>query len=142
MPDDAHRAVNPKYGSSRVSFADAFPLLLISEESLQDLNRRLERPVSMNRFRPNLVVSGCRPYEEDEWQEIRIGSVALRIAKPCARCTVPTVDQTTGIQEKEPIRTLKTYRMKDGKVLFGQNVIHLSQGTLSVGDEIVVTRRV
>ncbi|MBM4160430.1 MAG: MOSC domain-containing protein [Ignavibacteria bacterium] len=142
MPDTAHRTVKPKYGDNRVSFADAFPFLLISEESLGDLNNRLENPVPMNRFRPNLIVSGCRPYEEDEWHEIRIGSITFRLVKPCARCTIPGVDQVTGVQGKEPIRTLATYRSRDGKVLFGQNVVHEGTGVLSAGDHVeVVTRR-
>lgn len=142
MPEGAIRLVNPKYGQSQMSFADSFPLLLISEASLNDLNSRLDTPVPMNRFRPNLVVRGCSPYEEDEWQGICIGAIAIQIGKPCSRCTVPTVDQSTGIQGKEPIRTLSTYRSRDGKVYFGQNVIHLSKGTLTVGDHIeIISRR-
>lgn len=142
MTDNALRVVNPKHGQAQVSFADAFPLLLISEASLNDLNGRLETPVPMNRFRPNLVVRGCAPYEEDQWQEIRIGAISIQIAKPCSRCTVPTVDQSTGIKGKEPIRTLTTYRSRDGKIHFGQNVLHLGKGTIIVGDHIeIISRR-
>jgi hypothetical protein len=142
MPDEASRTVRPKYGNSRVSFADAFPILLICEESLHDLNGRLEDPVPMNRFRPNLVVSGCRPYEEDEWRQVRIGSVSFSLVKPCARCVVPAVDQNTGVQGKEPLRTLASYRSHEGKILFGQNIIQDGPGTLSVGDRVeIVSRR-
>jgi hypothetical protein len=143
MPDHSFRTVNPKYarGKAPVSFVDAFPFLLISEASLSDLNARLERPISMNRFRPNLVVRGCRPFEEDGWKEFQIGPVTFKIAKPCSRCTVPSVDQTTGIRGTEPIRTLETFRMRDGKVLFGQNVIHAGTGVLAVGDPVHLVSR-
>jgi hypothetical protein len=136
MPDNPSRFVDGKYApaSSPVSFADAFPLLLISEMSLKDLNERLIEPVPMNRFRPNLVIDGSYAFEEDSWRAFQIGSVSFRVAKPCARCTVPTVDQDTGESGKEPIRTLSTYRTRDSKVYFGQNLIHDSRGMLNVGD--------
>jgi uncharacterized protein YcbX len=140
MPADTVRPANPAYDpvGSRVSFADAFPFLLISEESLADLNRRLAEPVPMNRFRPNLVVVGAGPYEEDRWKRIEIGGITLRIVKPCARCLIPTTDQTTAIRSKEPLRTLATYRNVEGKVMFGQNVVHEGRGRLSVGDQVVL----
>jgi uncharacterized protein YcbX len=143
MPDRSVRHVNPKYteSPSPVSFADAFPFLLISEASLGDLNARLERPVPMNRFRPNLVARGCKPFDEDEWREFRIGSITFTVAKPCSRCAVPTVDQSTGVRGKEPIRTLATYRSREGKVLFGQNLVHKGTGTLTVGDPVQVVNR-
>jgi uncharacterized protein YcbX len=138
MPHRAVRVVNPKYSArkSLVSFADAFPLLLISQASLEGLNARLATPVPMNRFRPNLVVGGASPYEEDSWKSLRIGSVAFRVAKPCSRCTVPTVDQETGERDQEPIRTLKSYRTQGSKVYFGQNLVHEGQGILTIGDPI------
>jgi hypothetical protein len=143
MPDHSLRSVKPKHsrGKVLVGFADAFPFLLISEASLSDLNARLERPVPMNRFRPNLVVRGCKPFEEDEWKGIQISSVTFKIAKSCSRCAVPMVDQNTGIRGKEPIRTLETFRLRDGKVLFGQNVIHGGTGVLAVGDLVHVVSR-
>jgi uncharacterized protein YcbX len=136
MPENPSRFVDGKYASaiSPVSFADAFPLLLVSEKSLEDLNARLADPVPMNRFRPNLVIDGTFAFEEDAWHALQIGSVSFRIAKPCARCTVPTVDQDTGQAGKEPIRTLSTYRTRDSKVYFGQNLIHQGCGILRVGD--------
>lgn len=143
MPDEATRFANPRYApqNTPVSFSDAFPLLLISQGSLDDLNSRLAEPIPMNRFRPNLVVEGCSAYEEDTWQSLSIGSVALRAAKPCSRCTVPTVDQNTGERGSEPIRTLGTYRTRNGKVLFGQNLVHESRGILRVGDAVHPTSR-
>jgi uncharacterized protein YcbX len=134
------RAADPAYAPDgvRVSFADAFPFLLISEESLGDLNRRLAVPLPMNRFRPNLVVAGGEPYEEDRWDRIQIGAIQLRIVKPCARCVVTTTDQTTGERGREPLRTLATYRTIDGKVMFGQNVVHEGRGRLRIGDHVMV----
>ena len=140
MRKESTRPVEQKYAiqNDQVSFADSFPLHLISEASLQDLNSRLETPVPMNRFRPNLVIRGCKSYEEDTWRVIKIGSVKFHVVKACARCTIPTVDQATAAQGKEPIQTLRQYRTVDGKVLFGQNLIHESNGMLHVGDEVAV----
>ena len=142
-PDDDVRSVDSAYarGGDQTSFADAFPLLLISEASLEDLNRRLESPVLMNRFRPNLVVRGCEPYAEDGWGEVRVGGSVFRAAEPCARCAVTTVDQASGERGREPLRTLTTYRNVGGEVLFGRNLIHTSLGTVSVGDPVRVTPR-
>jgi len=121
-----------------VSFADGFPFLLLSVASLDKLNRRLSLPVSMDRFRPNIVIEGCEPHAEDGWDRIRIGEVPFRFAKPCARCLVTTVDQTTGERGREPLRTLSTYRTVDGQVLFGQNLVHEGRGLIRVGDSVEV----
>lgn len=121
-----------------VSFADGFPFLLLSVASLDKLNRRLSLPVSMDRFRPNIVIEGCEPHAEDGWDRIRIGEVPFRFAKPCARCLVTTVDQTTGERGREPLRTLSTYRTVDGQVLFGQNLVHEGRGAVGVGDPVEV----
>ena len=140
MPGDTVRPADPAYDptGSRVSFADGFPFLLISEESLADLNRRLTQPLPMNRFRPNLVVAGADPYEEDRWEKIEVGGITLRVVKPCARCVVTTTDQITTVRGKEPLRTLATYRNVGGKVMFGQNVVHQGPGRLRVGDPVFV----
>lgn len=138
MPEPADRMVSPGGHVSRVSFADATPLLLISEASLDDLNTRLVEPLPMNRFRPNLVVKGCKPYAEDGWNEMAIGSATLYKAIACARCVTTTVDQLTGEKGKEPLRTLATYRQVGGEVMFGQRLIHKGPGTLRVGDEVKV----
>ena len=142
-PEDDVRPVDSAYARSgdQTSFADAFPLLLISEASLEDLNGRLESPVPMNRFRPNLVVRGCGPYAEDSWDEIRVRGAAFRVAEACSRCAITTVDQGSGERGKEPLKTLATYRKSGSEVLFGWNLIHTSTGTVSVGDPVEVTPR-
>jgi len=138
-PVDAAYAVRP---SNEVSFADGYPVLLTTEASLADLNARLDTPVPMNRFRPNLVVADCAPFEEDTWQQIRIGEVLFHGVKPCARCVVTTIDQASGVAGKEPLRTLATFRKQGSKVYFGQNLIPDAPGTIRVGDTVeVVTRR-
>jgi uncharacterized protein YcbX len=140
MSDSVIRPADPVFAppGTRVSFADGFPFLLISEESLADLNRRLAQPLPMNRFRPNLVVAGGGPYAEDGWQRIEIGGIPIRVVKPCARCVVTTTDQATGERGKEPLRTLATYRNRGGEVMFGQNALHERPGRLGVGDPVVI----
>ena len=132
MPGATRRAVDPDYATAddQVGFADGFPFLLISQASLDDLNVRLEQPVPMLRFRPNLVVSGCAPFAEDGWRRIRIGALEFRVAKPCSRCVIPTIDYATGVRGREPLQTLMTYRRRDNKVYFGQNLIHDGPGRL------------
>jgi uncharacterized protein YcbX len=138
MPDESCRPVNPKYSVNdfSVSFADGYPFLLISQASLDGLNRRLPESLPMNRFRPNIVVTGCKPYAEDQWKQIQIGQVAFRVVKPCSQCKITTVDQQTGARGKEPLKTLATYRMKDGKVYFGQNLIHENLGRVKLNQPV------
>jgi uncharacterized protein YcbX len=121
-----------------VSFADAYPFLVISEESLADLNGRFDAPLPMNRFRPNLVVAGAAPYAEDEWKRFRIGGVVFHGATRCGRCVVTTTDQLTATRAHEPLRTLATYRRDaEGVVMFGRNLVHETKtGRLSVGDAV------
>ena len=140
MPDESDRPTDHgKFGTEKqVSFADAYPFLLISEASLEDLNQRLDTPILMNRFRPNLVVSGCDSFAEDQWTSIHVGNIPFEVAKACSRCTIPTVDQATGLRSPEPIKTLATYRRWDGQIWFGQNLIHGALGTLTVGDRLHV----
>jgi uncharacterized protein YcbX len=134
MPDDVVRPTDPLYAVGyRVSFADGFGFLLISEASLEELNRQLEQPLPMNRFRPNLVVRGCEPFAEDGWGDLRLGDLELRVVKPCARCVTTTTDQDTAARGVEPLRTLATFRKRDGGVMFGQNVVHRGTGRLAVG---------
>ncbi|MDN3668678.1 MOSC domain-containing protein [Echinicola jeungdonensis] len=139
MPDFIQRKVDPDYAvnGETVGFADAMPYLLIGQASLDDLNSKLGKPVPMERFRPNMVFSGAEPFEEDTWKEVAIGDCKFKVAKPCARCILTTVDQNTGIKGKEPLKTLATYRTKDQKVLFGQNLIALSTGQVKVGDPVI-----
>lgn len=138
------RQIDRNYTSrdEHVGFTDGFPILMISEASLNDLNTRLEEPITMNRFRPNLTVAGSDAFAEDTWKKIRIGDSDFEVVKPCARCVVTTIDPKTGVSGPEPLRTLATYRKtQDGKVMFGQNVIHVKKsGTINVGDVITVLK--
>ncbi len=140
MADDFVRPVDPDYATAEqeLGFADGFPFLLISEASLEDLNDKLEFPVPMNRFRPNIVVSGCEPFAEDKWKSIRIADVVFDLVKPCARCVMVTIDQDHAVLSKEPLRTLAAYRKVDQKVLFGQNLVHHNIGKIKVGDELEI----
>jgi uncharacterized protein len=127
--------------SSAVSFADGYPLLLISEASLADLNARLPETLPMNRFRPNLVISGCEAYAEDSWQQIQINGIAFSLVSPCERCAITTTDQATGSRTSpEPLKTLATYRHRSGGVIFGQNLVHQSQGEVMAGSLVQVIR--
>jgi hypothetical protein len=141
MPDDVQRPVNPKYArpSDIVSFADAYPLLLVSQSSLDELNRRLDTPVGAERFRPNIVIDGAPPHAEDDWQRVVVGTVPLRFTKPCDRCAVVCVDPATGARGREPLRTLATYRKVGEKVFFGVNLVHEALGTIRVGDSVTVS---
>jgi uncharacterized protein len=142
-PDDDPRFVDSAFAESgdQVGFADGFAFLLISEASLEDLNMRLRDPLPMNRFRPNFVVRGCGPYAEDGWSRLRMGGVPFRVAEPCPRCAITTVDQETGNRGKEPLRTLATYRKSEGEVFFGRNLIHDTLGTVRIGDPVETTPR-
>ena len=142
LPEESVRPVDRDYGRAgdQVGLADGFPFLLISESSLAELNARLEQPLPMDRFRPNLVVGGCDPYAEDGWRVVRIGSITLRVVKPCGRCAITTVDQSTATRGKEPLRTLATFRRSGTKVLFGQNLVHDGTGVLRAGDPVEVLR--
>lgn len=138
IPPDAFRQTHLEYTrpGDRVGFADAFPVLVASEASLADLNARLEHPLPMNRFRPNLVIGGCLPYEEDEWPAFTLGGVRFRAAKKCGRCSVTTTDQETGEVGVEPLRTLATYRREGKTVAFGAYFVPENEGILRVGEPL------
>jgi uncharacterized protein YcbX len=140
MPDTCRRLVDGLYAreGETVSFADGFPLLLISQASLDDLNSRLDSPVPMNRFRPNLVVSGCDSFAEDGWRRLRIGDVEFDVVKPCSRCVIPSIDQATAQRDGQINRVLASYRRVNGQVMFGQNLLYHRAGKLSVGDPVQV----
>jgi hypothetical protein len=141
FPADAARPVVPVYGAAddETAFSDGFPLLLIGEGSLAELNRRLGRPLPMARFRPNIVVAGTEPFAEDAWRRTSVGGLTLRVVKPCSRCLVTTVDPDRGeVDGDEPLRTLATFRQQGNKVYFGQNAIPDGEGGLRVGDAVKV----
>ncbi len=131
------RACNRAYvgdSGAHTGFADAYPLLVLSEGSLADLNARLASPLPVNRFRPNLVLSGTQAYDEDHIDEIVAGRVRMKLVKPCTRCQITTTDQMTGERASEPLATLSTYRMNAALegVTFGVNAIV----TAGIGDEL------
>jgi uncharacterized protein YcbX len=139
LPDDSVRAVDPGFAtaSDQVGFADGYPFLLISQASLDDLSRRVGRPLSMLRFRPNLVVDGCDAYAEDDWKRIRIGALEFRVAKACSRCAIPTIDPQSAERDPTVMRTLLGYRRReDRQTYFGQNLLHDGLGQLELGMQI------
>jgi len=138
MPDSSRRKVDEKYALQNdiTSFSDGYPVLLIGQSSLDDLNSRLDQPVPMNRFRPNIVFTGGAPYQEDEMQHFKINDLDFYGVKPCGRCVMTTINQDTGSVGKEPLRTLSMYRTANNKVNFGQNILHTGLGRINVGDEI------
>ena len=140
MPDEEVRQVDQDYAvaGDQVGFADGFPLLMISQASLEDLGGRLGRDVPVNRFRPNFVVEGSDAFVEDEWRGLRIGGVEFRVIKPCSRCSIVMTDQETGRRKREVLAALAKYRQSGKKIFFGQNLAHDSAGTLHVGDAIEV----
>lgn len=136
MPPTSHRPVDAAYArdpDDAVSFADGYPYLLIGQASLDYLNQRVAEPMTMLRFRPNIVVRGSEPYDEDSWQQFRVGGLDFYGVKPCARCVLTTIDPETAQMGKEPLRTLATYRQWKHKILFGQNVLAQSTGAVPLG---------
>jgi len=141
MPEESVRVPSLEYAlpEDRVGFADGFPYLLASTDSLADLNRRLGHTLPMNRFRPNLVVSGCPAYAEDTWRHLSIGGLAFEVVKPCSRCPITTTDQATGKRMgKEPLATLAGYHRFENQAAFAQNAVARSFGTLALGAEVAV----
>lgn len=140
MPENSSRPINPERArnNENVSFADGYPYLIISEASLQDLNSRMDEDLPMNRFRPNIVVSGVSPYVEDGWKDFSIGNVDFYGTHSCKRCVFTTIDQETGKKGAEPLKTLAAYRREGKDVIFGLNVMAKSRGAVRVGDNIVI----
>ncbi|CAM4381669.1 YcbX family protein [Vibrio agarivorans] len=137
--EDSNR-MREKLGHS-VSFADGYPLLIISQASLDELNGRSTERHKMAQFRPNIVVSGTEPFAEDSWKRFKIGEVEFEIMKPCERCILTTVETTTGKkrENREPLNTLAKFRANEfGQVFFGQNVRALNEGVIEAGSVIEV----
>lgn len=138
MPSSSFRQIDREFFSEdkRVSFADGYPFLLISQESVADLNSRLKKSVSVENFRPNIVISGgISAYAEDEFKRMIVGDMMFEFVKPCSRCIMTTVDELgQKSADKEPLKTLSTYRKNNVGICFGQNLVHLNQGTLRKGD--------
>lgn len=140
MPDKSIRSVDNRFAHNKeiTSLSDGYPFLIIGEESLNLFNSKLDEPLPMNRFRPNVVFSGGQPHDEDNFGKFEIGDVTFEAVKPCSRCSITTVDQDTGERLKEPLKTLSTYRKVKSKIMFGQNLLHSGSGIVSVGDSIVL----
>lgn len=140
LPGDRRRAVDSRYARAddQVGFADGFPFLLLGKASVADLAARMATELTMRRFRPNLVVTGAAPYAEDRWRRIRIGALEFRVAKPCSRCAITTVNPDTGARDLDTLGALAAYRRRDNKVVLGQNLIHAATGELRVGDAVSV----
>ncbi|WP_309094613.1 MOSC N-terminal beta barrel domain-containing protein [Streptomyces sp.] len=141
------RPVDPRYArpGETVSFADGFPLLLTTTASLEALNTLIaqgdhadEGPLPMDRFRPNVVVAGTDAWAEDHWSRLAVGEVTFRVAKPCGRCVVTTTDQGTSERGREPLHSLGRHRRLEGKLVFGQNLVPLSRGTIRLGDPVTI----
>lgn len=141
MHKEGIRPADPRYAineTDEVSYADGYPVLMISEASLDFLNTKIDEHIPMNRFRPNIIVTGATAHQEDELREIEINGLKLHGVKPCARCVMTTIDVTTGQKGKEPLKSLATYRKLGHKILFGENFIPSEEGVIKVGDAISV----
>jgi len=138
MPDESRREIDPDYAFEKeiTSFSDGYPILLVGQSSMDHLNEKLQQPLSIDRFRPNIVFTGGAPHQEDEMKSFDINGLAMLGVKPCGRCVVTTIDQQTGIAGEEPLVTLSGYRKWNNKIYFGQNVIPKSFGLIKVGDGI------
>ncbi len=138
MPDTSNRYVEKEFAHNNeiTSFSDGYPLLLISQESLNELNKNLTSPIEMIRFRPNIVISGSYAFEEDLWKIININKIEITVAKPCERCVIPTINPLTGKKEKKINTALSKFRMRENKIYFGQNLLPNNTGIITCGEEL------
>src|SRR5688500_1721169 len=143
MPGTTKRRVDGRYAFNKeiTNFSDGYPFMTIGQSSLDDLNSRLKEKLPINRFRPNIVFTGGVAYEEDGWKRISINGINFYGVKLCSRCVITTINQDTIQKGKEPLKTLATYRQKNNKIYFGQNLLHHGQGFLHIGDEIKLIER-
>lgn len=140
---DTHRQVDLDFAKKgdQTGFSDGFPFLLISQASIDFLQSKLDFPISMERFRPNISVSGCEPFEEDTWKRILINGIEFELVKPCSRCVIPTIDLNTGEKQKEVMQVMLEHRKRGKNVYVGQNLLHRGVGEISIGDEIEILER-
>ncbi len=141
MTDDTNRLIDVRYASNAetVSFADGYPLLLANTSSMDDLNKKLETPVDVNRFRPNIVIEGQQAFEEDDWNQVSIGTAKIEVVKRCTRCVVVNIDPQTASKGIEVLQILSSYRKTDNKVHFGVNALIHKEGVIKVGDTVVLS---
>ncbi len=138
MPDESERKIKPDWGGTEVSFSDGYPLLVAGEAALRDLNNKMNEPVEMMRFRPNLVFAGGHPYSEFNWGKFSVGNVKFQGLKPCTRCIVTTYDPHTAVKGKEPLLTLSRQKINNN-IVFGQHAKSVEFGDIKVGDTIEVS---
>jgi uncharacterized protein YcbX len=139
QPEESHRSIDSRYsinGEELVSAADGYPVLLVSEASLVELNRRLENEVTALRFRPNIVISGTQAHEEDDIHNFQINTAVFYGVKACSRCILVDREPDTGVVSGKVLKTLSSYRKSENKVLFGQNCVIITPGEIKVGDEV------
>ena len=143
MPGATRRKVDGRYATRKdiTSFTDGYPFMLIGQSSLDNLNKRLEEKLPINRFRPNIVFTGGLPHEEDAWAHFTINEISFYGVKLCSRCVITTINKDTSEKGKEPLKTLASYRMKNNKIYFGQNLVHSGEGIVHIGDTIEVVER-
>ena len=141
LGEESIRSVDPDYGlpTDLVSFADGFPILLLSRATINAVLDRNADETDIARFRANIIVDGCEAFEEDSWRQVRIGEVEFDVVKPCARCILPSINPETAVREPAIAALLKRFRQSDGQVYIGQNLIHRSLGEISVGDRLDLT---
>lgn len=138
LSDQTARKVDVDFAKSGelVAFADGFPTLVVTQESLDEFNSHLDSPIDMRRFRPNIVIAGATPYAEDQWQTIRIGEIELDLVKPCSRCIMPSINPDTAKKEMAINEALLKTRRRDRTTYFGQNALHRGLGKIHVGDAV------
>ncbi|MBP8006213.1 MAG: MOSC domain-containing protein [Acinetobacter sp.] len=144
MPQETVRQVDLEYAElgDRVGFADGFPFLIISEASVEFLAEKVGYPLDVQRFRPNIVISGCEAFAEDQWKQIQIGEVTFDLVKPCSRCVIPTIDLETGQKQPAVMQAMLAYRKQGNKVMMGQNALHRGEGTIAIGQEVQILKMV
>lgn len=143
MPSSVRRRVSPKHAAvdDVVSFADAFPVLLLSDASMRDVSGRVGEDIPVERYRPNVVLGGLAPFQEDEPASFQLGRARLRGVHPCSRCVIVDTDPRTGIVDRKVLKVLAGYRRKDAnKVYLGQNALVRACGRIRVGMDVAVTR--
>lgn len=143
MPENSIRKVDKEYATNGevTSFSDGYPFLLIGQSSLDDINSRLNDQISIERFRPNIVFTGGVPFQEDTMEHFTINQIDFYGVKLCGRCVITTINPDNATISKEPLKTLSTYRMKNNKVYFGQNLLHKGNGLIHVGDELIILKQ-
>ncbi len=138
MADKTHRQVDTTYAlqGTCTGFTDGFPFLIVSQNSINYLHQDLTFNLDAQRFRPNIVVAGCKEFSESSWKKIRINGLELNLIKPCSRCIIPCIDPSTGLMQEQVMQVLLAHCSKDGEVYFGQNALHQGEGVIAVGQEV------